>query len=233
MTESEPRPFASYTAADHARVAMAENAWSLLEHAYRATLPEAHRDGFPTGALIDAALSVQHRAEWLLRTAVVASHEQGMTWQQIGDHLGISRQSAHERFSPVVTEARRALATQLDALAADPDAEVEQIVPLVDTAWYAPRLDQWRAELGQLEIPGTMLVPGRPGELLAQLSDPDTAVTGVNGTTARGADAGPPRCRFTTEAGEYDESLPGDFLVCTLQEGHPGSHQLAVDNIHD
>jgi hypothetical protein len=69
---------------------------------------------------------------------------------------------------------------------------------LPDTAWHAPKLDAWRAELG--ELPGGMPPAGTPGELLARLSDPATAVTGLNGTTARHPDASAPRCRFTADA---------------------------------
>jgi hypothetical protein len=219
-----PRPFASYTPADHARIAMAVNAWSLMEDAFRAVVPEAHD---PTGALITAALGLQERAQWLLRQAVVASHEQGMTWQQIGDRLGVSRQSAHERFAPVVAGQRRALAAQLDILAADPDARCTECC---DTAWWAPRLDAWRAQLG--ELPGGMTPAADPGELLARLSDPDTAVTRLNGLDARGPDAATPRCHFAADIVD-DDAEPGDYLTCTLPDGHPGQHQLAVSNSYD
>lgn len=87
------RAFDSYTAADHVRVAMAEAAWSTLEAAYRAIVPEAHRpDGVPPTAPIEAALSARAHAEDLLRAAVIASHERGLSWPQIGRGLGTSKQ---------------------------------------------------------------------------------------------------------------------------------------------
>jgi hypothetical protein len=237
---AEPRrPFASYTAADHARVAMAEAAWSTLEAAFRAIVPEAHRpDGVPPTVLIEAALWVQARAEDLVRAAVIASHEQGLSWSQIGRGLGSSKQAAHERFAEHVTAFRKQLAAHLDALVKDPDAKPEKpegfefgwgLVP--DTAWYAPQVDAWRAELG--ELPGAVTPAGNPGDLLARLSDPATAVPGVNGTTARPVDATVPRCRFTADSLSEDAE-PGEYLVCTLPEGHPETrHQLAVANIYD
>lgn len=58
---------------------------SLLEAAYRAIVPEAHGpDGVPPDVLIEAALSAQAHAERLVRAAVIASHERGLSWTQIG-----------------------------------------------------------------------------------------------------------------------------------------------------
>ncbi|SEO83774.1 hypothetical protein [Amycolatopsis saalfeldensis] len=239
VADEAARPFGSYTAADHARVAMAEAAWSTLEAAFRSIVPEAHRpDGVPSTVLIEAASWARARAEDLLRAAVIASHERGLSWTQIGRGLGTSKQAAHERFAGDVTAFRKQLAVHLAALAEDPDAKPEKpegfehgwgLVP--DTSFFAPHLDAWRAELG--EIPGAFTPAGNPGELLAQLSDPATAVTGVNDTTARPVDVDAPRCRFTAESMSEDAE-PGEYLVCLLPEGHPGKrHQLAVSNIYD
>lgn len=234
LAEEPARTFEAYTAADHARVVMAEAAWSTLEAAYRAVVPEAHQDHHPR-ALIEAARRVAGLAETLLSAAVVASHEQGQSWTEIGRGLEVSKQAAWERFAEHVTDFRTQLAERLNKLAADPDTKPQRSVSgfgmLLDTAWYAPKLDAWRAELG--EIPGSMTKPGEPGELLARLSDPATAVTGVNGTTARPSDATAPQCRFTADAQWHEDAEPGEYLTCTLPDGHPGRHQLALDNIYD
>jgi capsid protein len=121
------RAFASYTTADHARVAMAEVAWSTLEAAFRAIVPEAHRpDGVPPTVLLEAALWARARAQDLVRAAVIASHERGLSWTQIGKGLGTSKQAAHERFAGEVTAFRKQLAALLAALAEDPDAKPEK-----------------------------------------------------------------------------------------------------------
>jgi hypothetical protein len=226
-TQTQARPFDSYTSADHARVAMAQDAWYAMAAAYAALVPELRRDPRPT-ALIEAAVEAHGAAVDLLRAAVVASHEQGLSWSQIGLGLGVTKQSAHERFAQDVGEFRRALADHLNALSDDPRAELPAAAPVYDTAKVAPRIDRYRVELG--EVPGTMSVAGRPGELLAQLSDPATAVTGVNGTSARPVDAPVPRCRFSADAAWQEGSEPGEYLACTAAEGHPGRHQLAVSN---
>ena len=196
-TTAAVRPFESYTAADHARVAMAAAAWSVMTAAYEALVPELRREA-PPAVLIDAARSVDRLADQLLRAAVIAGHEQGLTWTQIGGALDVTKQSAHERFADQVTGFRRDLVNYLAALRDDPDAQLPGGSSVCDTSWYARRIDAWRAELG--EMPGAMTVAGQPGELLARLSDPSTAITHVNGISARPADAPAPRCRFTAEA---------------------------------
>jgi hypothetical protein len=192
----------------------------------------------PPMGRVGSVLWARPRAEDLLRAAVIASHERGLSWTQIGRGLGTSKQAAHERFAGDVTAFRKQLAAHLAALAEDPDAKPEKpegfeygwgLVP--NTAWYAPQIDAWRAELG--EVPGFFTNAGSPGELLAQLSDPATAVTRLNGTTARPVDVDAPRCPFTADSMSEDAE-PGEYLVCLLPEGHPGKrHQLAVSNIYD
>lgn len=48
-------------------------------------------------ATVDAA-TILRRTELGLDEAVVTAREAGATWAQIGDAVGISRQSAHERW---------------------------------------------------------------------------------------------------------------------------------------
>lgn len=51
--------------------------------------------------------------------------------------------------------------------------------------------------------------------------------------TALPTEAAAARCAHTTDAGEYDKTLPGDFLRCTRPEGHDGQHHLELDNTTD
>lgn len=48
---------------------------------------------------IERALAEIVCAEERLRRAVRAAREAGLTWADVGDVLGVTRQAAHERFS--------------------------------------------------------------------------------------------------------------------------------------
>ena len=54
----------------------------------------------------------EHELERIRREQVIAARAAGASWQQIGDALGVTRQSAWESFT---TEARAALASNVDA----------------------------------------------------------------------------------------------------------------------
>jgi hypothetical protein len=45
-----------------------------------------------------AALALHRLAERVEASKVAAAREQGWTWQQIGDALGVTRQSAHLKY---------------------------------------------------------------------------------------------------------------------------------------
>ena len=54
----------------------------------------------------------EHELDRIRREQVIAARAAGASWQQIGDALGVTRQSAWESFT---TEARAALASNVDA----------------------------------------------------------------------------------------------------------------------
>lgn len=54
-----------------------------------------------------AVVSLRTLADRLERQAVQEAVAQGWTWAQIAEALGISRQAAHKRFSPLVKNAKR------------------------------------------------------------------------------------------------------------------------------
>lgn len=220
---AEARGFGSYTPADHARVAMADAAWKALETAVAATAPEAYRASRP-GLLIETAQWLTGYAQSVLRAAVIATHEQGQSWEQIGQALGVSRQAAHERFAGVVTEFRTQLAAHLAALETNPHATPGP-GRLVDTPRRAPLLDRWLTELGA--VPGTLTEAGKPGQLLALLSNPASAAAGSVSTVARDPEQEAPDCRYTTTV-TGPEAEPAARLRCLLTEGHPGDHRLVV-----
>jgi hypothetical protein len=56
-------------------------------------------DGEPHMRAAVAALAIAEAAERLARAEVLAARESdGATWEQVGAALGVSRQTAHERF---------------------------------------------------------------------------------------------------------------------------------------
>lgn len=56
-------------------------------------------DGQPHLAAAAAALALAEAADRLARAEVMAARDvDGATWEQVGAALGVSRQSAHERF---------------------------------------------------------------------------------------------------------------------------------------
>jgi len=235
----DPRPFASYTPADHARVAMAANAMFLAGLCHQAIIPERYAsEDVATGtAGIRAALAAVERARNLLESAVISAYESGLTWEQIGRALrpnpgpggereGITRQSAHTRYAPAVAEFREQLAAAIARADHDQDPGRTGPARVCDTGWYAPYLDKVTATV---EHPGMLAPTTKPGEFLGRLSDPDTAAPAHLGGV-RGPDTPVPQCSYTEQLAEpyLDDGMYG-WLVCTLREGHPGSrHQLAV-----
>lgn len=69
--------------------------------------PENMRDGSHL-ARVGAALDALESAERDLADAVARAHAAGDTWAAIGAVLGTSRQAAHRKFAPYVTQKRTA-----------------------------------------------------------------------------------------------------------------------------
>lgn len=237
-----PRPFASFTAADHARIAYAQTAFAIAARGYEAVVPERNVGDHPFPPAILRTIWVLGQARRLENLAVILCHETGHTWDQIGKAFDITRQSAHQRFAPHVKDFHHDLATVLDQVKAGvtvPDAI--NTLPwrdrtgmkgyIVDTEWYAPRLDAWLVEIG--DMPASMMSAFKPGALLARLSDQDTSV-GYRSNGVRGPDAHAPRCPFTADYDYSDDSdsgvddEPGLYYVCLHTAGHGGLHKLAV-----
>jgi hypothetical protein len=56
------------------------------------------------GELVEDALRLVRQAEEVLRLAIAAERAASTPWQEIGERLGVTRQSAHERFAAAVQE---------------------------------------------------------------------------------------------------------------------------------
>jgi hypothetical protein len=84
------------------------------------SLPQASADdGGVTLRRIASAVGDVSEAQRLLREAVADARLEGRTWAEIGDALGISKQSAHERFVCLeqVVKAWHAVERELSAIA--------------------------------------------------------------------------------------------------------------------
>ncbi|MFK4070478.1 hypothetical protein [Streptomyces sp. NPDC029674] len=67
-----------------------------------AVVDDLPRSGREDASVLADALYVQSLADRLVREAVVVECERGASWAAIGQMTGVSRQSAHERWSPVI-----------------------------------------------------------------------------------------------------------------------------------
>jgi hypothetical protein len=80
-----------------ARVALSVAAREVSDYA-RGLVPADDR-GSGAGEIVERAAQLVEDARSVLERAVVYEREQGVSWQTIGAALGISRQTAHERFA--------------------------------------------------------------------------------------------------------------------------------------
>lgn len=79
---------------------------SDLARAHVATYADGH---LRPGELLKEAARLVAGAEATLKIAVVAERLRGTSWAEIGEALGVTRQSAHERYAPFEREMRVAL----------------------------------------------------------------------------------------------------------------------------
>jgi hypothetical protein len=56
-------------------------------------------------AAMGRVADIAERCEWALLSLVGESRCQGVTWQAIGEALGVTKQAAQQRFAPYVKEA--------------------------------------------------------------------------------------------------------------------------------
>jgi hypothetical protein len=97
-----------YTHGMLARLAHADAACELSERLGAQADPSS--DSYGQGAfLTEEAQSIYSEARSLLAAAVVADRVRGASWADVGEALGITRQSAHERFEEAEREFREAL----------------------------------------------------------------------------------------------------------------------------
>jgi hypothetical protein len=97
------------------------------------TAPPARHHHDPTATIDTRWLGVHHLAagvEALERRVLLDAQASGMTWAEIGDVYGVSRQAAHRKFSDETVVP----ADFFDTLVADLDADAEVIPTLAQAA---------------------------------------------------------------------------------------------------
>src|SRR4051794_34212101 len=101
-------PAPSYSDGSLGRLAFSQACQDLsdLARAHVATYADGQ---LRPGELLEGAARLVAGAEQALRMAVVAERLRGTSWAQIGEALGVTRQSAHERYASFEHEMRQAL----------------------------------------------------------------------------------------------------------------------------
>ncbi|MFI2764888.1 hypothetical protein ACH5A3_39670 [Streptomyces echinatus] len=152
---AEPEPAHPYTEAALARIMLCD-AYRQVAEAALARIPTDCDGSDLTGSgdAVRAAASLLARAEDVMRRAAVYERERGTSWEEIGDALGITKQSAHKRFAGAA-ETWRAPFDQPARLLPDGTPDDERIpygaryAPSVPKPHYgtaedqAHRLEQW------------------------------------------------------------------------------------------
>src|ERR671910_3024402 len=90
---------ARYSHAARARLALSVAAKGVSDEARG--LVSADDRGTGAGEIVEWAVQLVDDARAVLDRAVVYERERGASWQTIGAAIGISRQTAHERFAEV------------------------------------------------------------------------------------------------------------------------------------
>jgi hypothetical protein len=90
---------APYSRKAQARVALSVAARQVSDYARSLVLADDRGSG--PGETVERAAQLVDQARAVLERAVVCEREQGASWQVVGAALGISRQTAHERFAEV------------------------------------------------------------------------------------------------------------------------------------
>jgi hypothetical protein len=132
---------ARYSHAAQARLALSTAARGASDQA-RGLVSADDRDS-GAGEIVERAVQLVDDARVVLERAVVYERERGASWQTIGAAIGISRQTAHERFSEVERRWKDAL-RQPDAAAGPGGGRAPRLpAGADDPERWGKLLDQW------------------------------------------------------------------------------------------
>ena len=98
MADPATEPATVYPSRARARLALSAACRELSDRA-RSQVPTLSDGRAHPGEYVEAARALVALAGECLERAVVYERERGTTWEAIGETLGITRQSAHERFA--------------------------------------------------------------------------------------------------------------------------------------
>ncbi len=180
---------ARYSRKSQARIALSVAAREVSDEA-RGLVPADDR-GSGVGEIVERVVQLVDHTRDVLERAVVFEREQGASWQDIGAALGISRQTAHERFAEVEERWKDALrrpwaeagpggrqALRLPEGAEDPERWSRQL----DT-WVIQHRERTDVDTGEHPVSGQQ----RPQSLLEASGD---LLNEGRELTARGASSG-------------------------------------------
>jgi hypothetical protein len=136
---SQPAPGAPLTSRALAHLALGVAARETSDFARGLVPTGPARSGYD-GALLADAVRIAELAQRVLAAAVVVERADGTTWEEIGEALGITRQSAHKRWQPTVA----AWDDQLEqASTPGPGAEDDPVARAAGPTLVAAELDEW------------------------------------------------------------------------------------------
>jgi hypothetical protein len=154
---------ARYSHVAQARLALSVAAKEVSDEARG--LVAADDRGSGAGEIVERAVQLADDARAVLDRAVVYERVRGASWQTIGAAIGISRQTAHERFAEVERRWKDALGGS-DAAAGRGGRRAPRLPPgAEDPEGWGRRLDRWvirHREPGDLDT-GEHPVSGQQG----------------------------------------------------------------------
>ena len=90
-----------------------------LSDAASRLVPTISDDQLASGELLSRALALRSIADDAILLAVVCERERGSSWRQLGDAIGVSRQTVHERYATAVEDMNERMLFPLRQGAAD------------------------------------------------------------------------------------------------------------------
>lgn len=132
---------ASYSHGAQARIALSASARQVSDGSRRLVSADDRNSG--AGEIVEQAGQLVDDAHVLLDRAVIYERERGASWQTVGAALGISRQTAHERFAEIERQWKDAL--RRPYAEAGPGGPRTQRLPAgaEDPERWAQQLDEW------------------------------------------------------------------------------------------